>query len=185
MSCKQSRLVNIFMILLLLMTGHRQLAWYPLFMQASLEVLNRQATYCRHQCKLYNMLFTGCSFLLLRRVTGWNETIISEYTLNTCEHLFFAVVICIKIYVYIKTISGIPGSARWQPGLIAFFTFTGIGVINEIFQNQLCQRSLFLLIPDSVKDIMVNTIGASIFMAAVLSKIMFTKLPRNLQRAKQ
>ena len=60
---------------------------------------------------------------------------------------------------------------RWLRTLIAFVVFNIIDVVNEIFQNSLAQRNLFVFIADSIKDMKMNLLGAVVFFAAVLWKM--------------
>lgn len=168
MNIKQIRIANILFTGIMLVTGHLVYLWYITAMHVSLEVLNRKHLYLQQAYKFYNTVFWLYELVLLERLRTHFFSGQTEWLFNCAEHLFFGIVVCIKIYIY-TAVQGKGNSwQRWNRGLMAFFIFNAIGVLNEIFQNDLAGRKLFVFIPDSIKDMQMNLIGAGAFFAAVL-----------------
>lgn len=148
---------------ILLMTCHMVYLWYIAAMHFSLETLNRKQLYLQHSYKFYNCIFWVYELVLLERLRSRFFSEQTEWLLNCAEHLFFGIIICIKIYIYTAVFSKESAWQRWRRGLAAFLVFNMIGVLNEIFQNDLAGRKLVVFIPDSIKDMQMNLIGAVIF----------------------
>ncbi len=51
-----------------------------------------------------------------------------------------------------------------------------VGVLNELFQNLIATRPLFILIPDSKKDLLMNIFGTVVFI--LLSMLVKRKVIR-------
>ena len=171
MNINRVRIANILLAAIMLLAGQYNYLWYIGAMHLSLEVLNRQNVYLLHAYKIYNFIFWSYELVLLERLRTAHLSALTEWLLNCAEHLAFGVVICLKIYIYTAVFSKGKVRSRWQRALIAFVVFNMIGVVNEIFQNNLAHRNLFVFIADSIKDIKMNLLGAVVFFAAVLWRL--------------
>lgn len=161
------KIANIVLIILITASGHLYCLWYVAAMQVSLEILNRQNIYLLHPYKMYNTVFWMYELVLLERLFQHHLSETFEWLLNCAEHLGFGIIICLKIYIYTALFAKQKFLSRWKRGVIAFIFFNIIGIINEIFQNNLSNRSLFVFIDDSVKDIKMNLLGGLIFLIGV------------------
>jgi len=65
--------------------------------------------------------------------------------------------------------------SRWNRALIAVIVFNIIGLLNELFQNRLANRSLFTFVRDSIKDLKMNLLGAAFFLAGLLWRMAWLK----------
>jgi hypothetical protein len=179
MTIAQARTINSLLAIILVVTNHLVYGWYLVTMHLSLELLNRQHKYLQHSYKLYNGIFVLYTGVLLARVRRFHFNNNTEWLINCTEHFLFGVVICIKIYIYTALFGSRCHLSRQQRGVIAFTVFNLVGVFNEVFQNELAQRELFILIPDSIKDIQVNLMGSLVFGAVVWGRISWIKYGRN------
>jgi len=175
MNIRQVRIASMFLATIITIWGSIEFCWYVAAMQSSLEILNRQAIYLQHRYKLYNFIFWAYSLVLLERLRTTHFSAPTEWMINCAEHLFFGIIVCVKVYIYTAVFTKHSKHTRWKRALIAFSIFNLIGLFNEIFQNQLGNRSLFVFIPDSIKDIQMNLMGAVVFMLAVLCRIGWLK----------
>ena len=175
MNIQQVRIADILLVLIILTWGSSNFLWYIGAMQVSLEILNKRPLYLQHSYKVYNFIFWIYSLVLLERLrsTYFSET--TEWIINCAEHLFFGIIICIKVYIYTAVFTNHTKRTRWHRALISFLLFNIIGLFNEVFQNSLGNRSLFVFIPDSIKDMEMNLLGAAVFMMAVLCRISWLK----------
>jgi hypothetical protein len=166
-----ARIINILLSAVFIISGHYVYCLYLGVMHLSLEVLNRQQLYKTQQYKLYNTLFVLYELVLpLRlRTIFFGEHI--EWIINFAEHLLFAIVICIKVYIYTALSITPIKLSRLQRGIIAIIIFNIVGIANEVFQNNIANRYLFEFIPDSIKDIEVNIAGAFTFGIAVYYRV--------------
>lgn len=171
MRIQQIRIANILFTGILLITSHPVYIWYITAMHVSLEMLNRKQLYWQQNYTLYNLIFWVYELVLLERLQSCFFSEQTEWLLNCAEHLCFGIVICLKMYVYTAMFIKPAIRQRWIRGAVAFLVFNLTGVFNEIFQNNLAGRSLTTFIPDSIKDIQVNLMGAGVFFIAVLCRI--------------
>lgn len=171
MNILQTRLLNIIFVAIMVTNGMATFCWYIVAMQLSLEILNHRKRYLQEQYKVYNFIFYCYSLVLLERLRSTHLSPSTEWLINCGEHLLFGIVICIKVYIYTAVFTMANHATRWKRAIIAFSLFNLIGVCNEIFQNSLCNRSLLIFIPDSIKDMQVNLVGAAIFLLAVYLRI--------------
>lgn len=171
MTIQHIRFLNIIFVAFIFAAGTVNFLWYIIAMHASLEILNSRSLYLLHQYKLYNCIFWSYSLVLLERLRPGHLSATAEVAINCAEHLFFGIIICIKVYIYTAIYSTISAAARIKRALIAFVVFNLIGIFNEVFQNNLGGRSLFVFIPDSIKDMQMNLLGAAVFMVAVFVRI--------------
>ncbi len=144
-------------------------------MHLSLEVLNSQSLYLQHPHKIYNAVFWLYELVLIERLFQHHVSETFEWLLNCSEHLGFGIIICLKIYIYTAVFSKQNSLSRWKRGVLAFTFFNIIGVLNEIFQNGLAGRSLFIFIDDSVKDIKMNLLGGLAFLVGVSIRVLWLK----------
>jgi VanZ family protein len=175
MNIRRIRFLNVVFIAIMLSKGMWNFLWYIGAMHLSLEILNRQALYLQHKYKLYNTVFWGYSLVLLERLRTNHFDKTTEWVFNSAGHLFFGIIICIKLYIYTALFAKHYYAMRLQRGLAAFVIFNLIGLANEVFQNYLCSRSLPVFIPDSCKDLKMNMAGAIVFMMVVFYRLWLQK----------
>lgn len=173
MNIHQVRLLNIIFAAIMVTNGMTTFCWYIVAMHLSLEILNSRKRYLQEQYKVYNFIFCCYSLVLLERLRSMHLSPLTEWLINCGEHLLFGIVICIKVYIYTAVFTWANYATRLKRAIIAFSLFNLIGLLNEIFQNSLCKRSLLIFIPDSIKDMQVNMVGAGIFMLAVWIRIVW------------
>lgn len=173
MNIRQLRIASLLLAVTITTWGSIDFCWYIAAMLCSLEILNRQSVYLQHRYKLYNFISWAYSLVLLERLRTTHFSATTEWMINCAEHLFFGIIICIKVYIYTAVFTKHTKHTRWNRALISFLLFNIIGLFNEVFQNSLGNRSLFVFIPDSIKDIQMNFTGAVVFMLAVLCRICF------------
>jgi hypothetical protein len=175
MNIHQARLLNIIFAAIMVTNGMATFCWYIVAMHLSLEILNSSKRYLQEQYKVYNFIFCCYSLVLLERLCSNHLAASTEWMINCSEHLLFGIVICIKVYIYTAVFTRANHATRWNRAIIAFVLFNIIALVNEVFQNSLCNRCLFVFIPDSIKDIEMNLLGAAVFMMAVLCRINWLK----------
>ena len=163
------------MAIIMAMSGHLNYIWYIGTMHLSLEVLNQQATYLIHPYRLSNFIFWAYELVLLERLREVFFSDNVEWLLNCAEHFSFAIVICLKVYIYTAVFASRSLLNRWWRGAIAVIVFNVIGLFNEVFQNTLAHRIAFVFIPDSLKDLKMNLLGTAVFMSAVIFRIFWVK----------
>lgn len=175
MTITHARITNLIIIIILSASGHIVYGWYLAAMHFSLEVLNRQQLYLGHAYRFYNSIFVLYEMVLLARMRTFFFAENMEWLINCAEHLCFGIIICIKIYIYTAIFGNKQHLSRRKRGIIAFALFNLVGVFNEVFQNNLASRSLLVFIPDSIKDMQVNLVGAFVFALAVWCRIYHLK----------
>jgi hypothetical protein len=159
----QLRLLFAFLLIIIAVGGYHSLFYYAAVMMGSIEFLNYQKTYRNlPNYWVFNAIFIGyLALIVVNRSRHIKFGLYTEGSLNIAEHGFFALVICLKLWVYFHLFSSY--SPRFKAVLVAL-AFNLIGVINEIFQNQLNHRALFEFIEDARKDMVVNGLGACLFL---------------------
>lgn len=167
MTIQLVRAANLILIAVIIALAHYYCLWYVAFMHLSLEVLNRQSVYLLHSFNIYNSIFWAYELVLVERLFQHNVSPAFEWLLNGAEHLGFAVVICLKLYIYTAVFLKRGFLLQQQRALIAVLLFNLIGVCNEVFQNQLCNRPLFVFTTDSGKDVYMNILGSLFFFLLV------------------
>jgi hypothetical protein len=175
MTMQLVRIANIILVAVIIPSGHLYCLWYIGAMHLSLEILNRQNIYLQHRYKIYNTIFWAYQLVLIERLFEYRLSEIFDWSINCAEHLGFGIIICLKIYIYTAVFGKQKMLPRWKRGLIAFSVFNIIGIFNEIFQNSLTNRHLFIFIDDSTKDIKMNLLGGLIFLVGVAIRIFFLK----------
>lgn len=171
MSITHARVTNCILAIILAISGHFIYCWYLAAMHLSLEVLNRQGKYLQHSYKLYNGIFVLFEGVLLARIRSFQFNPNTEWLINCTEHFLFGIIICVKLYIYTALFRPCSYLSRQKRTLIAFTVFNLAGVFNEVFQNELAQRTLYTFIPDSIKDMQVNFYGAVVFGLVVMGRI--------------
>ncbi len=169
------RLLNAIFIALILFTGKYALLYYVVAMHLSLEFLNTRKLYITHSYKLYNFIFWAYEGVLIERFRKLRLSDNTEWWLNNAEHIAFAIIICLKVYIYLSILIFIEDKNRFKRVVITVVLFNLIGLVNEYFQNVLGNRTLFVLIEDSIKDLKMNLIGTTIFLLTALCRIGYLK----------
>jgi len=170
MKMYQVRLLNLVLGIVLWTAHIPGLLLYLLAMHVSLEVLNRQPVYRHSRAKLFNTLFCLYELVLMERLRSTHFHPTAEWLLNSAEHILFAGIISAKIYLYAESFLWKKTIHRTRRIIWATIAFTALGLVNEYVQNIINSRALFTLIPDSVKDIGMNTIGVLVFFGVAISK---------------
>ena len=125
-----------------------------------LEKFNTQDWYKGKFIKL-NWLFIGfVYFILAVRLIKWPWSTAIREIVNIAEHLFFSILVCVMLFLgtYFRKKSYTVKSRL----LVSFFIVNCIGIINEIYQICLSERTIFSFNTDNLKDISVNFLGALI-----------------------
>jgi hypothetical protein len=162
------RLIMVVILMTIIINGKYQLLYYAAVMIGSIEFLNQQKSFRNSpNHKLLNAVFISYLVLIiLNRTRHFKCDNFTEGVINIGEHSFFALVICLKLLVYLHLFSNF--SFRLK-AIFTFLFFNLIGLINEIFQNQLNHRSLLLFIEDARKDMIINALGSILFLSLALS----------------
>ncbi len=152
--------------LFILWSDHLYLMIYVVVFHASVEFLNSRKAYQSPQDhRRYNFIFVAfVVFIVLNRARAFRFDEQVEYMLNLIEHGSFALVICLNLLCYMALLGIWSDRTRMLAVVVAFNV---IGVANEVFQNEMNDRSLWLFEPDALKDIVVNAIGSLIFLLFV------------------
>lgn len=142
------------------------LYFYILFFFISVEVLVLKKVKSETQIfKFSQLIFTFfVSYVLFVRASVWGFSELTNYNLNTIEHVLFALVICLLIFYYISFFSNIK---MLHSILLSALIFNIIGLINEFFQNYFQEKPLFILEEFSTKDLIANGIGTIIFIVII------------------
>ncbi len=137
------------------------LYFYILFFFISVEVLLLKKSKSETKLFKFSQLFfiVFVSYVLFARAHIWGFSIETDYNLNTIEHIFFSLVICLLIYFYTSFYS----KKMLNPIFLSVFIFNLIGIINEFFQNYCQEKPIFVLDEFSVKDLIVNALGSVVF----------------------
>lgn len=161
MQLRHIRIIEFLLLLVLIYLKGWTIMPYWSAMTVSLEVLNRLKTY-RNQPNytLYNWFFIGYLVLVVvdrTRTFHVNDTI--EWCFNSLMHILFGLIVCFKISQYMIIFD-------WKiknRTLSIALAFNVLGVFNEILQNAMSSRALFVFIPDSQKDMVMNVVGTLVF----------------------
>ena len=154
--------------------GSINYCWYIAVMHLSLEILNSRSKYLSRRFKIYNSIFWCYELVLLKRLRTSYFSEQTEFLINCAEHILFGVIICLKIYIYTVVFSKRKITLT-KRAIITVLIFNIIGLINEIFQNYISNRSLFIFIEESIKDIKMNLGGSFIFLLFLLCRTVWTK----------
>ena len=167
------RLIYAALLIIILMNGNYSLLYYAAVMVTSIEFLNSQKAFKNlPNYAIYNGVFIGyLIFIILNRSRHFKFSAYTEGSLNIAEHGFFALIICLKLLLYFHLFSNY--SFRLK-AIFAALIFNLIGLINEIFQNWLNHRALFLFIEDARKDLIINFLGTVLFLILLSLNHFFT-----------
>jgi len=179
MKINHIRFANILLVGIIILAGKANYCWYIAAMHGSLEILNRQHLYLLQSPKIYNSIFWLYELVLLFRLRTFHFSADVEWLYNCAEHLCFGIIVCIKMYVYTAVFGDRFNRQRLRRGMIAALLFNCIGVFNEVFQNSLAHRMLFVFIEDSLKDLKMNLIGTAVFMCAVVWRVWVVRNAQN------
>lgn len=180
MKLTATRIFNLILAVIFIAAGQPGLVTYIAAMHVSLEVLNRQQAYVQSHYSRFNFVFLAYELVLLERFRSFHLPASAEWLMNCAEHASFAIVICSNIYVYLVLFAWRKRADKWKAVLVALVFFTMIGFVNEVYQNRVNGRPLFLLIADSAKDIYMNFIGAGIFFLTAFIKHRHDRRKANL-----
>lgn len=154
----------------IIVSGYTPLIYYWTALLGVLVIVNYLKSLSSHakNANLLSILFIVIITLNRTRTIHFND--FAEAVINILEHLFFAFLTCYFLWIILETFC----KNYVKPRTILIITillYTSIGIINEIFQNTLSHHPVFSFSTDSVKDIIVNTVGSLLFAALVLTRI--------------
>jgi hypothetical protein len=168
------RLIYAALLIVIILAGNYSLLYYAIVMVASIEFLNSQKVFKNlPNYTIFNVIFiTYLVFIIINRSRHFKFGAYTEGTLNIAEHGFFALIICSKLLLYFHLFSKYSFKLK---AIFAFIAFNLIGLINEIFQNKLNHRPLFLFIEDARKDMIVNGLGSLLFLIILALNHFYSK----------
>ncbi len=175
-------LIYALLLIIIILGGNHSLLYYATVMVGSIEFLNRQKAFRNlPNYGIFNVIFIGyLVFIILNRSRHIKFGAYTEGSLNIAEHGFFALIICSKLLLYLHLFSKYSFRIK---AISIVFIFNLIGLINEIFQNQLNHRPLSLFIEDARKDMIVNGLGSFLFLI-ILTLNHFTTTKSNVVEVK-
>jgi VanZ family protein len=179
MHIKTVRILNTILTLVFIAIGKYHFIAYVLINQVLLEVLNAQPLYKTHPYKLYNFVFWTYELVLTERLRHFKMSERAEWWLNSFEHICFALVIGFMLYMLLAIFWLKKDSQRMVRAIAVALLFNLIGLLNELNQNRLANRPIFVFIEDSVKDLKMNLIGTCIFFLTVLCRTWWLKKKSN------
>lgn len=165
------RLLFLFLTALIIIFQKYFLLFYIAVFYASFEFLNQNRKYnALKRRHIYNWLFIAfLAFVVLVRIEVFYSSKTTEYHLNTLEHLFFAIIICLIINIYFVIFAVFQKNTIIKL-LSVFLIFNLIGLINEYFQNYFQPGNYFYLLKgNNIKDITINLLGSTIFSLASIN----------------
>jgi hypothetical protein len=153
------------LISIIVWNKHYLLLMHSIFFYISFESLNQNANYLslkRHD--LYNWIFIFfLAFITWVRTRSFPFSESIEFHLNTAEHLFFAITVCVLVTVYLQ-LFGVLKANTIQNLVLVLVVFNLIGVVNEWVQNYFREVEVFTLDQSNIKDIVINAIGSVLFL---------------------
>lgn len=144
---------------------HYSLLMYSIVFYISFEYLNQNNNYLTlKKHNYYNWIFVlFLAFIVWVRTRTYAFSESLEFHLNTIEHLFFALTICVLVSVYLQ-LFGVLKENSFRNLVLVLVVFNCIGVVNEYVQNYFRQLEVFALDQNNIKDIMINAIGSVLFL---------------------
>lgn len=121
----------------------------------------------RHNSFLKIFMLLYVAFITWERTRHYKFAPTPELIINDAEHILFAWLICLIIF-NLLALKRSPALTFAKKLIITVIAFNVVGVLNEFFQNTIGHRPLFVMIPDSVKDIIMNVYGAVLFAGVCL-----------------
>ena len=138
------------------------LLYYWGVLVAAVAFLNSRKKYLLQPYKWVNLVFFVYMLLIVwERTRHSTFAELPELLMNDAEHLFFALVISLLIAMVLATTTRLVFNNTTIA--ITAVIFNAVGLVNEVFQNLLAGRPLFIFIPDSQKDLRMNVLGTAIF----------------------
>jgi len=127
------------------------------------------------------------AFITWERTRHYKFSPTPELIVNDVEHILFAWLICLIIFTLLALKQSL-ALAFVKRLVITIIVFNLVGLVNEFFQNIIGGRQLFVLIPDSIKDIIMNVYGAVLFAGGAwlykyYREVIVIALTDNTQRA--
>jgi len=160
------------LLMWILLSKVYMLLYYWAALVAIVIFLHTRSGYKKQPYKWLNLLFfLYMLFIVWERTRGHKFAETPELIINDAEHILFAVIISLLIALLLGMYPK-NNYTRLVNIVITVAIFNIIGVINECFQNMLAARPLFVFIPDSKKDLLMNVIGSVVF---VLLALLFWK----------
>lgn len=158
------RLLFYSLIGVVVLNEHYMMLMYSGVFYISFEYLNQNNNYLAlKKHNYYNWIFIlFLAFIVWVRTRSFSFSEPIEFHLNTVEHLFFAITICILITVYLQ-LFGILKENSIRNLFLVLVVFNCIGVVNEWVQNYFRQVEVFTLDQSNIKDIVINLIGSALF----------------------
>ena len=160
-------------LLFIILSGKTILYYYWVALVITVSYLNSHSTYLQKHYKLFNTLFLlYLLFVVWERTRHYQFSPWIELQINNSEHIFFGLMIC---FIASLVLQLPPFTIRsfFVRLLLSVLLFNGIGFINEWFQNRIYNRPMFILIPDSVKDLRMNLWGTLVFVLVSLTAYWF------------
>jgi hypothetical protein len=151
------------LLVTIIFTGQYNYLYYAGVMIGSIVFLNRQKAFNElPNYGLINAIFFGyLTFIVINRTRSTRFSDFTEGGLNIAEHGFFALVICLKLFVYLHLYTSFSFPKK---AIFAALLFNTIGVLNEIFQSWLNRNPILVFIPDARKDLIANLFGSFLFL---------------------
>lgn len=176
MNLKAFLLFTLLLIAWILVSKVYMLLYYSGVFAVLVSYLNTRAGYKKQPYKWINLLFFIYMLLIVwERTRHYKFSPLAELAINDAEHIFFAVIISTLIALLLLLTIAANYSHR-RITAITIITFNVVGVVNECFQNILAHRPVFVFIPDSKKDLLMNILGSAVFL--LLAYVHYKTKPR-------
>jgi hypothetical protein len=152
------------LIIIIIYCKHYILLMYSSVFYFSFEFLNHYGKYLKsQQCNRNNWIFIlFLAFIVWVRTRAYVFSESVEFHLNTVEHLFFAITVCVLVTVYLQ-LFGVLKENSIRNLVLVLVVFNLIGLVNEWVQNYFRQVEVFTLDQSNIKDIVINLIGSALF----------------------
>ncbi len=153
------------LIVVVILNRNYMLLMYSFVFYISFEYLNQNNRYTAlRKHNQYNWIFLFfLVFIVWVRTRLYHFSQAAEFHLNTMEHIFFALTICLLLSVYVQ-LFGVFKENRTKNLIFVCVAFNLIGLLNEFVQNYFRLTHFFTLELSNVKDVLVNLIGSSLFL---------------------
>jgi hypothetical protein len=167
MKIKKIRLLFALLMLLIFSSRATMHFFYLALMWISLEILNSQKSYVHGRLwNLFNHIFVFFTIaVIVNRSRNAHFGNATEAAINIGEHFFYALVIGLKLVIYLRIMHF--EIAKKQLLWLVISLNIG-GFFNEVFQNVVCGRATLTFIADAQKDMLVNFIGSLVFLVCAL-----------------
>lgn len=156
-------------LVIIIVSGKTALYYYWAALIIIVSYLNSHTSFLQERFRLFNALFLMyLLFVVWERTRHYQFSPWAELQINNSEHILFGIIIC-SIASLVLKLPPFTIHSFYTRLLLSIFLFNCIGFINEWFQNWLYGRPVFLLIPDSLKDLRMNVWGTAIFVLVLVS----------------